>query len=295
MNGVVNHDESSAYDGVADDYEVARPGYPADVFDTIEHYGDFNEPPRVVEVGSGTGQATRQMTARGWTVHGIEPGPRLAETARTHVPCPNTRFEVTRFEDAVLTESSFDLVAAATSWHWVETDIGYRKAHSLLKPSGKIALFWNAHVPHTTNPAREPIRDAYLDVAPELADLAPLTPDRLDYDPEHEIRTSGYFDLIERHVFDFEWRIQSTGSSGSSTPTPAIMRSILADVRCSIVVCESQQTISSQAQSPSRTRLCSCSERDGDNPRITTSHLTGDGRANRHLRAGALSGRGSGA
>ena len=175
MNGVVNHDESSAYDGDADDYEVARPGYPADVFDTIEHYGDFNEPPRVVEVGSGTGQATRQMTARGWTVHGIEPGPRLAETARTHVPCPNTRFEVTRFEDAVLTESSFDLVAAATSWHWVETDIGYRKAHSLLKPSGKIALFWNAHVPHTTNPAREPIRDAYLDVAPELAD--PRTPD----------------------------------------------------------------------------------------------------------------------
>lgn len=204
MNGVVNHDESSAYDGVADDYEVARPGYPADVFDTIEHYGDFNEPPRVVEVGSGTGQATRQMAARGWTVHGIEPGPRLAETARAHVSSPNTRFEVTRFEDAVLTESSFDLVAAATSWHWVETDIGYRKAHSLLKPSGTIALFWNAHVPHTTNPAWEPIRDAYLGVAPELADLAPLTPDRPDYDPEHEIRTSGYFDLIERHVFNFD-------------------------------------------------------------------------------------------
>ena len=204
MSGVVNDDESSAYDGVADDYEVARPGYLADVFDTIERYGRFDEPPRVVEVGSGTGQATRQMSARGWTVHGIEPGSRLAEAARARVPGPNTRFDVTRFEDAVLAESSFDLVAAATSWHWVEPDIGYCKAHSLLKPSGTIALFWNAHVPHTTNPAWEPIRDAYLAVAPELADLAPLTPDRPDYDPEHEIRMSGYFDLIERHVFTFD-------------------------------------------------------------------------------------------
>lgn len=204
MGGVMNDPRSSAYDGVADDYEVARPGYPAAVFDTIEHYGDFDEPPRVVEVGSGTGQATRQMAARGWTVHGIEPGPRLAATARARVPSPNTRFDVTRFEDVILVERSFDLVAAATSWHWVEADIGYRKAHSLLKPSGTIALFWNAHVPLTTDPAWDPIRDVYLDVAPELADLAPLTPNRPDYDPEHEIRTSGYFGLIERHVFNFD-------------------------------------------------------------------------------------------
>jgi SAM-dependent methyltransferase len=204
MSDVESPDEPSAFDGVADDYEVARPGYPAEIFDAIEQYGGFNEPPRVVEVGAGTGQATRQMATRGWTVHGIEPGPRLAAAARSHVPSPNTQFHVTRFEDADLAESSFDLVAAATSWHWVEADIGYRKAHSLLKPSGTIALFWNAHVPHTTHPAWEPIRNAYLDVAPELADLAPLTPDRPDYDPGVEIRKSGCFDAIERHVFAFD-------------------------------------------------------------------------------------------
>ena len=204
MNSVVNPDQSSAYDGVADDYEVARPGYPVAVFDAIEQYAKFDAPPRVVEVGSGTGQATRQMAARGWTVHGIEPGPRLAATAHSHVRNPNTQFHVTRFEDAALAERSFDLVAAATSWHWVEADIGYPKAHSLLKPGGTIALFWNAHLPHTTHPEWEPIRNVYLDVAPELADLAPLTPNRPDYDPDNEIRKSGHFDLIERHVFAFD-------------------------------------------------------------------------------------------
>lgn len=204
MSVVASPDESSAYNGVADDYEVARPGYPAGVFDAIEHYAHFTELPCVVEVGSGTGQASRQMAARGWTVDGIEPGPRLAATACSHVASPHVRFHVARFEDAALAQSSFDLVAAATSWHWVEADIGYRKAHSLLKPGGTIALFWNAHGPHTTHPAWEPIPNAYLDVAPELADLAPLTPDRPDYDPDDEIRKSGYFDLIERHVFAFD-------------------------------------------------------------------------------------------
>ena len=204
MSSVASPDESSAYDAVADDYEVARPGYPVGVFEAIEQYAGFDAPPRVVEVGSGTGQATRQMAERGWTVHGIEPGPRLAATARAHVRTLNTEFHVTRFEDAVLDEGSFDLVAAATSWHWVDADVAYRKARSLLKPDGTIALFWNAHVPHTTHPAWKPIRNVYLDVAPELADLAPLTPDRPNYDAETELRNSGLFDLIERRVIPFE-------------------------------------------------------------------------------------------
>ena len=201
---VASPDESSAFDAVADDYEVARPGYPVGVFEAIEAYAGFDAPPRVVEVGSGTGQATRQMAARGWTVDGIEPGPRLAATARAHVSSRNTEFHVTRFEDVVLEGGSFDLVAAATSWHWVDADVAYRKARSLLKANGAIALFWNAHVPHTTHPAWKPIRDVYLDVAPKLADLAPLTPDRPNYDPETELSNSGLFDLIERHVIPFE-------------------------------------------------------------------------------------------
>lgn len=40
-------------------------------------------------------------------------------------------------------------------------------------------------------------RDVYLD-------LAPLTPDRPDYDPETELSNSALFDLIERHVIPVE-------------------------------------------------------------------------------------------
>ena len=192
------------YDEVAEDYAFARPDYPQELFAAIERYATFGAPPRVVEVGSGTGQATMAMAARGWTVHGVEPGARLAELARRRIPDARTTFHMSRFEDVDLDDQSFDLVAAATSWHWIDPTAGYRRAHSLLGRAGTIALFWNAHVPHTSHPAWQPIRDAYLDAAPDLADLAPLTPDRPDYEPVAELTDSGYFDSIETHTFAFE-------------------------------------------------------------------------------------------
>ncbi len=192
------------YDEVAEDYAVARPNYPSEVFEVIQQYSAFAAPPRVVEVGSGTGQATMAMAARGWTVHGVEPGTRLAERARRLAPDPSVSFQVAKFEDAELGDQPFDLVAAATSWHWVDPDVGYRKASSVLRRAGTIALFWNAHVPETSNPAWQPIRNAYLEAAPDLADLAPLTPDRPDYDPAAELRDSGYFESIEMQTFGFD-------------------------------------------------------------------------------------------
>ena len=49
-----------------------------------------------------------------------------------------------------------------------------------------------------------PIRRAYLDVAPELADLARLTPDRFDYYPVSELEQSGCFADVEQRAWPFE-------------------------------------------------------------------------------------------
>ncbi len=38
---------------------------------------------------------------------------------------------------------SFDLIYAATAWHWVAPEIRYRKVHRLLRPDGHLA-FWSA-------------------------------------------------------------------------------------------------------------------------------------------------------
>jgi SAM-dependent methyltransferase len=196
----------NTFDAVAQTYEAIRPSYPEALFDAIESYwSDGRSRPRVLEVGVGTGQATLQMAARKWPVFGVEPGAQLAATARSRVASSNLVTVATAtFEEVDVADASIDIVASATAWHWVDPKLGYRKAHRVLDRRGAIALWWNAHVPDTTDPRWEPVRSAYERVAPELARLARLTPDRPDYDPVGELHECGLFDAVEQHVFAFE-------------------------------------------------------------------------------------------
>jgi GrpB-like predicted nucleotidyltransferase (UPF0157 family)/SAM-dependent methyltransferase len=196
--------DTSRFDDVAETYDARRPGYPSAVFDAIRAYGRWADLPKVLEVGIGTGQATTQMAALGWQVLGIEPGAQLAAIARQRLTTfAHVRVLTATFESAELESGDFDLVASATAWHWVDPHVGYDKAARSLRAGGTIALWWNAHVPDTDDVRWEPIRRTYEDVAPELAVLARLTPDRPDYDPAAELAASGWFSSIERHVFPF--------------------------------------------------------------------------------------------
>ena len=107
------------------------------------------------------------------------------------------------FESTLIEPASFDVVASATAWHWVDPGVGYKKAAQLLRPDGVVALWWNAHVPDTPDRRWAPIRRTYEQVAPELARLARLTPDRPDYDPAAELHECGWFSGVERSVFPF--------------------------------------------------------------------------------------------
>ncbi len=192
------------FDGVAAGYDAVRPAYPLEVFGAIESYAQFPPHPRVLEIGVGTGQATAQMAGLGWRVVGLEPGPDLASVARSRLAVfPDVQVSTTTFEAADVSDGSFDIVASATAWHWVDPTVGFAKAARVLQVGGVIALWWNAHVPDTSDEGWAPIRRVYEKAAPDLASLARLTPNQPDYDPAVELRASGYFDRLEQHVFAF--------------------------------------------------------------------------------------------
>ncbi len=123
---------------VADEYERVRPGYPA----TLVARACAGLPPgsTVVEIGCGTGKLTRELVAVGLTVEAVEPDPELIAVARGTVPEGSVRFQNATFEDAVLPEEAFPAVFAATSFHWVDPSVGWRKVASLLEPDGRFAL-----------------------------------------------------------------------------------------------------------------------------------------------------------
>ena len=42
---------------------------------------------------------------------------------------------------------TFDAVIAAQAWHWVDPVAGAAKAAAVLRPGGRLAVFWNAFQP----------------------------------------------------------------------------------------------------------------------------------------------------
>lgn len=131
-----------SFDAVADQYDAARPGYPPELFDIIEEAAGLPlADARTVDVGAGTGIATRLLSARGARVTAVEPGPGMA--ARLHRVRPDIPL-VRAIGDALpLADATADLVTYAQSWHWTDRALAFAEAMRVLRPGGALALFWN--------------------------------------------------------------------------------------------------------------------------------------------------------
>jgi SAM-dependent methyltransferase len=64
-------------------------------------------PGSVLDVGGGSGRLLEELAARGWTVHGVDPAPRLVELARARVPHA-ARLAVASAEELPFADGTFD-------------------------------------------------------------------------------------------------------------------------------------------------------------------------------------------
>jgi SAM-dependent methyltransferase len=127
---------------VADEYERVRPGYPRPL--VARACEGLAAGATVVEIGCGTGKLTRELVALGLSVEAVEPDADLIAVARQTVPEGSVRFHNTTFEPAELPEEAFAAVFAATSFHWVDPTVGWRKVASLLEENGRFGLLAHA-------------------------------------------------------------------------------------------------------------------------------------------------------
>jgi SAM-dependent methyltransferase len=121
---------------MAEAYERFRPGYPVELFDMVMTYA--GQPVRTaLEIGAGTGKATRLFAQRGVTVTATEPdGAMLAELLK-HVPA-NVKTVQAAFEDLRPGES-YGLVYAAAALHWTNPEGRWSRMAALLEPGGVFA------------------------------------------------------------------------------------------------------------------------------------------------------------
>ncbi|MBI5948058.1 MAG: class I SAM-dependent methyltransferase [Chloroflexi bacterium] len=197
---------AAGFDSVAGIYDAARPGYPSELFDEILAAAAGSAPPRVLEIGCGTGKATLPFAARGCQVTALDLSPAMAARAREKLaPYPHVQVITGAFEDVSLPPGSFDIVCSATAFHWIDPAVGLAKVHSLLRPGGVIALFQHVQVRGDGSP------DFFLESQPVFErlglpfDAAPAPP-RTTVPTAHEaeIRASGLFADIATHRYDWD-------------------------------------------------------------------------------------------
>lgn len=123
---------------MAESYERFRPGYPVELFDLVMTYA--GQPVRTaLEIGAGTGKATRLFAHQGITVTATEPDEAMLAELRKHVPADVTTVR-SAFEDLSRGET-YGLVYAAASLHWTNPQDRWSRMAALLQPGGVFASF----------------------------------------------------------------------------------------------------------------------------------------------------------
>jgi SAM-dependent methyltransferase len=195
-------------------YHRARPDYPEELFDALVRLCDLRPGDRLLEVGCGTGKATLPLARRGFAITCVEMGPELAAEARRNLAgFPDVEIVPSAFETwRPPAGRGYELVFAATSWHWIDPAARYRLAWDLLRPGGHLAFWGASHVfPAGGDPFFREIQDVYDEIGegpPAGAEY--LQPAELP-DARDEIRASGLFDQVETRHFD--WAISYDADS----------------------------------------------------------------------------------
>ena len=163
-----------AFGRVAEQYERARPSSPASAIYEVRAYAGVGAGDRVVEVGAGTGKATRLLSAHGLRVLALEPDASMAAICRRVTDPALVEVQELDFE-SWRAHSPVRLVFCAQAWHWLDPQLRWRRAAEALSPGGAVAAIWT--FPLWERIALRAALDAAYDAAvPEMAADFPLHP-----------------------------------------------------------------------------------------------------------------------
>lgn len=127
-------ERAASFARVADAYEQARPGYPADA--VLWVVGET--PCDVVDLGAGTGKLTRSLAALGHHVVAVEPLGEMLDLLRVAVP--GATAVVGSAESMPLPDGAADVVACAQAFHWFDHGPALEEIARVLRPGGRVGV-----------------------------------------------------------------------------------------------------------------------------------------------------------
>lgn len=159
------------FDRAAERYDRTRPGYPDRLFHDLASLGGLPPNARILEIGTGTGQATSSLLERGYHVTGVELGANLAALARRRLARFGSRvtIHVGPFESWPLPDEPFDAVVAFTAFHWVDATTRVERAAAALRAGGVLATVATNHVAGGTERFFQDVQRCYARWDPTTA------------------------------------------------------------------------------------------------------------------------------
>jgi ubiquinone/menaquinone biosynthesis C-methylase UbiE len=141
------------FDEITEEYDKIRWDYPDELFaNALEYCKKGNDNAtcnKAIEIGAGTGKATKPFLDAGYNVTAVEMGDNMTKfLINKYRAYKEFQVITSTFEDIVLEDDSYDIIFAASAFHWVDAKVGCPKVFRLLKKGGAFVLFrsnWNSH------------------------------------------------------------------------------------------------------------------------------------------------------
>ncbi len=125
-----------------DNYDLFRQTYTAELFTDLIKLSKLKKETQILEIGIGTGQATKAFLDYKCDVTAIEIGSELTKfTQNKFSEYKNLSIINDDFEKVKLEEDTYELIYSASAFHWIPLDFGMKKVLSLLKDGGSFAWF----------------------------------------------------------------------------------------------------------------------------------------------------------
>jgi SAM-dependent methyltransferase len=135
---------TSRFSDRVENYVLYRPGYPAEVLQTLRTECSLSPGSVIADVASGTGIWTRMLLENGNPVFGVEPNPEMRSAgARLLAAFPQFTSVDGTAEATKLVDRSIDFITAAQAAHWFNRTSARREFLRILKPGGWLVLLWN--------------------------------------------------------------------------------------------------------------------------------------------------------
>lgn len=196
-------DPRERFAATVEDYRRFRPDYPDALIDWIVRRCELGPGSVVVDVGCGTGIASRQLAARGLNVVGADPNEAMLDAAREEGGA-RLRWALTDAETLDVGLDRADAIVGGQCFHWIDLDRARPRFAELVGPDGPVVAFWNlrdgrdplmagyealliAHAPQYAKVGAEPRADAVA---------AMVDAERVEFDHAQVLDRDGFFGRV---------------------------------------------------------------------------------------------------